>query len=456
VLFVAPCAFGKTILFSYIAQHAKGNVLIIAHRGELLDQISAALSQFSIAHGFIAAGRHAGPQTAVVVASQQTLIKRLPTLKFTPTLIIVDEAHHCTAQNTLGKILAAFPASKVLGVTATPCRLSGEGLGDIFGTMVIGPTTAELTEQGYLTPARIFAPPTVDTSGLRITAGDFNTKQATDLMDKPKITGSAVAHYLQHAPGQPFVAFCTSIEHAQHVAADFRANSVDAVCIHGQLDTHVRNSIVSDFRAGKIRGLCSVDLVSEGFDVPGIVCGIMLRPTASRSLHIQQIGRCLRLFDGKQSAIILDHVGNCQRHGLPTDPQEWTLEGRAKRAKKPVVLSPRICPQCWAAMPSGTQECTECFYAWPIESRTVEQIDGELVEWVSPKAIKPERLQEYACKTLEDWQRLGEQRGYNKLWAERRYAIRQAKAGMGTGAGAGHTVDGFATAPMGLKEAGAL
>lgn len=444
-LFVAPCAFGKTVVFSFIAHNAKGNVLIIAHRGELIDQISTALSQFSVDHDFIVAGHRSGNRNGakpVIIASQQTLIKRLPNLKDAPSLIVIDEAHHCTAQNTLGKILQAFPASKVLGVTATPCRLSGEGLGDIFDCMVIGPTTAELTEQGYLTPARIFSPPTVDTSGLHIQAGDFKTNEATALMDKPKITGDAVSHYLKHAAGQPFVAFCTSIEHAQHVAQSFRVNGIDAVCIHGQLDRDVRKGIDTDFRAGRITGLCSVDLVSEGYDVTGIVCGIMLRPTASRGLHIQQIGRCLRLHPGKTHAIILDHVGNTQRHGLPTEPQAWTLEGRVKRSKaKPLVLSPRICPQCWAAMPSGSLECSECHYAFPVESRMVEQIDGELVEWITSKTVKPEHIEEWQCKTLADWKQLARKRGYHSSWADRRYEYRNKKAGVGLRSEAHATAD---------------
>jgi hypothetical protein len=147
-------------------------------------------------------------------------------------------------------------------------------------------------------------------------------------------------------------------------------------------------------------------------------------------LHIQQIGRCLRLFAGKSYATILDHVGNTRRHGLPTDPQEWTLEGRTKRSKKPVVLSPRICPQCWAAMPSGTLVCSECQYAFPIESRTVEQIDGELVEWVAPQAVKPERIEEWNCKTESDWIALAVKRGYKNpaWWGRNRYALRQAKS----------------------------
>jgi superfamily II DNA or RNA helicase len=306
VLFVAPCAFGKTVLFGYIAQNAakRGkSILIIAHRTELLDQISDTLKLFDIAHGFIAADR-SRQSHQVMIASIQTLAKRVKYLKFSPDMVIVDEAHHCTRLNTFGKTLAEFPGAKILGVTATPCRLSGEGLGDVFDTMVLGPDTQHLIDCGRLSPFKLFAPPTVDVSGLHIRAGDFDKAETLALMDKPVITGSAVDHYVKHAAGRPFVAFCAGITHAQNVAAQFRGVGIEAVCIHGLMDATVRRNIVSDFRHGRIMGLCSVDLISEGFDVKNIVCGLMLRPTASRGLHIQQIGRCLRLAEGKTGAII--------------------------------------------------------------------------------------------------------------------------------------------------------
>lgn len=432
VLFVAPCAFGKTVLFSFIAQNAgkRGkSVLIVAHRSELLDQISDTLHLFDIDHGFIAAER---PKTTrqVMVASIQTLANRVKYLKFSPDIIIVDEAHHCTKLNTFGKTLAEFPASKLLGVTATPCRLSGEGLGDIFETMILGPDTQHLIDVGRLSPFKLFAPPTVDTSKLHIRAGDFDKAETLALMDKPVITGSAVAHYQKHAAGKPFVAFCAGITHAQNVAAQFRAEGIEAVCIHGMMNSEIRRSVVDDFRTGKIMGLCSVDLISEGFDVKNIVCGLMLRPTASRGLHIQQIGRCLRLADGKEGAIILDHVGNCRRHGLPTDAQQWSLEGRIKkpRSKKQEVTL-RVCPRCWAANKGGTTVCGECQYVFEVESRTVEEIDGELVEWVSAKEPTEKRREEWRARTLEQLQELARQRGYSPAWARIRYQARERKRG---------------------------
>lgn len=432
VLFVAPCAFGKTVLFGYIAQNAakRGkSILIIAHRTELLDQISDTLKLFDIAHGFIAADR-SRQSHQVMIASIQTLAKRVKYLKFSPDMVIVDEAHHCTRLNTFGKTLAEFPGAKILGVTATPCRLSGEGLGDVFDTMVLGPDTQHLIDCGRLSPFKLFAPPTVDVSGLHIRAGDFDKAETLALMDKPVITGSAVDHYVKHAAGRPFVAFCAGITHAQNVAAQFRGVGIEAVCIHGLMDATVRRNIVSDFRHGRIMGLCSVDLISEGFDVKNIVCGLMLRPTASRGLHIQQIGRCLRLAEGKTGAIILDHVGNCRRHGLPTDEQRWTLEGRVKnpRSKKQEVTL-RVCPKCWAANKGGSLVCAECGYLWEVESRQVSEVDGELVEWITSKPPSPKRIEEWNAKSYEQLVALAMARGYQwpEQWAKRRHEYRLAK-----------------------------
>jgi superfamily II DNA or RNA helicase len=432
VLFVAPCAFGKTVLFSFIAQNAlkRGkSTLIIAHRAELIDQISATLLRFQVPHGFIAADR--GKQHfPVMVASIQTLAKRAQYMRFSPDMVIVDECHHCTKLNTFGKTLELFPGAKILGVTATPCRLSGEGLGDIFETMILGPDTQHLIDAGRLSHFKLFAPPTVDVSGLHVRAGDYDKAETLALMDKPTITGDAVSHYQKHAAGKPFVAFCAGITHAQNVAEQFRQNGIEAVCIHGMMDNDTRRSIVNDFKQGRIRGLCSVDLISEGFDVPDIQCGLMLRPTASRALHIQQIGRCLRLSQGKAFATILDHVGNCSRHGLPTEPQHWSLEGKVKnpRSKKQEVKL-RICPKCWAAQGPQVTVCSECGHEWVVEGRHVEQVSGELVEWVAAKQPKPARVEEWQAKTLEQLIALARSRGYKspEFWARKRYDYRLAR-----------------------------
>ena len=424
-LFVAPTGSGKTVLFSYIAQNAvrKGHsVLILAHRGELLDQISDTLSRFGVDHGFIAAGRPVADRLTQV-ASVQTLARRDPRAF---DLVIVDEAHHATARNALGKILSAHAGARLLGVTATPARLSGEGLGDLFDTLLLGPTVSELTALGLLAPARVFAPAAPDLSGVAVRAGDFVQAQSAAVMNKASVTGDVIDHYQRLAPGRPFVGFCVSIQHATDTAAQFRAAGIHAVEVHGRMDAATRRSIIEDFRRGRLLGLLSVDLISEGFDVPGIHCGISLRPTASLGLWPQQIGRCLRIAPGKTDAIILDHAGNALRHGLPTDEQPWTLEGRAKGKRGPNAVQLRICPNCFAAMSIRVQACRECGHAVEVKSRPLLELDGELTEITA----KRDRAAEQArARGLAELVAVAKSRGYRRplLWAKHVLAGRQAK-----------------------------
>lgn len=311
-------------------------------------------------------------------------------------------------------------AMKLLGVTATPTRLSGEGLGDVFDTMILGPTTQELTDQGLLSPVRVFAPPSVSTAELHIRAGDFIQSESAALMDKPKITGDAVTHYRKYADGLPFIAFTCSLAHGEHVAADFRANGISALLIHGQMDRHTRKGIVNDYRNKKLTGLISVDLVGEGFDIPGIHCGIFLRPTASKGLWIQEFGRILRIAEGKSVAIALDHAGNTARHGLPTDPQNWTLAGTDKARRKAAQDAPvnvRICPQCFAASSARATVCRECGQEFKVEGRQVEEVSGELVEIQRKEA----RREQGRADTLEALIEIGRARGYANpgYWARK-------------------------------------
>lgn len=430
VLLVAPTGSGKTVMFSYISASAVAKskrIWIMAHRVELVDQISETLKRFNVSHGFIAAGYPRSPRMHVQVCSVQTLIRRMPE-NLPPDLIIIDEAHHATLANTIGRILAAYPKAMRLGVTATPTRLSGEGLGDVFKTMVLGPTTQQLIDLGALSPVTVYAPPTVDLSALHIRAGDFVTSEAAEAMDKPKITGDAVTHYRKHADGKRAVAFCTSVEHARHVALSFVDAGYKSVHIDGTMERQARKALVDDYQRGKIHVLTSCDLVSEGFDCPGIEVGISLRPTASTGLWIQQVGRCLRTADGKDRAIILDHAGNTLRHGLPTDDREWSLEGRERKARGTgeANISVRVCTQCFSAQPSGLPNCKHCGFAFPIAARKVEEVEGELQEVT---ASRKARQEQGSARSIEELIEIGKMRNYRDpiAWANYVYRGRQAK-----------------------------
>ena len=380
-LLVSPTGSGKTLMFSYIsAGMAKNNkrILIIAHRRELLKQISAALRRVGVTHSVLASGTPGIPRSNVVVASVFTLANRL---KFfpAPDLIIGDEAHHFTPNSTWGKVVAAFPKSRVLGVTATPERLDGKGLGLMFDDMVMGPTVSELTAQGFLSRAVVYAPSIPDLGSVKSRMGDYVQSQLEDAMDKPVITGSAVAHYTKYAAGKRAIAFCVSVKHAKDVAQDFRAAGYTASHVDGGMDEKERDSVLKAFEDGRIQVLTSCDLVSEGFDLPAVEVAILLRPTKSLSLYLQQCGRAIRPHDEKDHTIILDHAGNTMRHGFIDDEREWVLtDGEARKgAKKDAVASIRTCTQCFAVhkpMPA----CPMCGFAYPLKSRKVMQQDGEL------------------------------------------------------------------------------
>ncbi len=433
-LYVLPTGGGKTVLFASIAHSAdrRGKrVLILAHRVELVDQIVTALKQFDVNPNIIAAGYHntAGrvSNRSVSVASVQTLIRRLD-LYPSPTLVVCDEAHHATAGNSWSEIMRHYTDAKRLGVTATPVRLDGRGLASTFDHLICGPNVPELIAMGFLVRPRVFAPPTVDTSGLHIRMGEYRAEETQALMDVPVITGSALDHYRKHADGLPGLAFCTSVQHADHVADQFRTAGVSAIALNGGTDKEVRRLAVQDFRDGKIKILASCDLFSEGFDAPGAHIGILLRPTASEGLFLQQVGRLLRPAHGKTHAIILDHVGNTQKFGMPDEAREWTLTSDIvhKKKAKPGV---RVCPRCFAASPARARTCVECGTVFEVQARQeVEEREGELVELTAEQiARRRERQNQGRAATLEQLTNIARIKGYSPGWALKVLEGREAK-----------------------------
>lgn len=384
VLFVLPTGGGKTICFSYIAEQAsrRGNrICILVHRDELVDQTSRSLHDIGVVHGIIASNRSMDLSCAVQVASVWTLARRLH--RIPPgffQLLIVDEAHHAVA-GSWAKVIAHYASARVLGVTATPERLDGKGLIDHFDDLVVGPDTAWLTANGFLAPAKVYAPPgAIDTSKIRTRMGDFRMDDAERQLQEGGIMGDAVTHYARHIFPGTAIAFCCSIAHAEAVAEAFQAAGYRARSIDGTMDKAERRSLIRALGTGEVQVLTSCMIISEGTDVPSVTGAILLRPTQSLSLYLQMVGRCLRPAPGKAHAVINDHVGNSLRHGLPTDPREWSLEGRVKRLKKDAAAPVKVCPGCFAAIPSASRACPECGHEFEAEKREFTTIEGDLVE----------------------------------------------------------------------------
>lgn len=379
VVYVLPTGGGKTTIIAQKVQTFPGNVLIDAHRRELVDQIS---SRLGVEHGIISPHHRPQYYHRVQVGMVQSIVGRLSNPFFPrPGLIITDEAHHAVSPS-YAKIMQAFPEAQVLGVTATPERLDGKGLGQYFDDMVVGPSTADLTAMGYLVPARIFSGrQVIDTAGIKTQMGDFAKGAVADAADKPRITGDAVEHYARLGKGMPFLANCVNVAHSEHVAEQFRAAGYRVVSVDGTTEDRVRRNAVRDLATGALDGICNCDLFGEGVDIPVLFCMISLRPTQSLALWLQQCGRVLRPADGKDYALILDHAGNYERHGLPDEPREWSLGGRAKSKgkKEENKIRVRLCPDCFGVhMPAPV--CPYCGHAYKVEPRVIEQVEGVLVE----------------------------------------------------------------------------
>jgi superfamily II DNA or RNA helicase len=417
VLFTAPCGSGKTIIFSYIAEQAARkdmSVLLLAHRQELIEQISESLTAFKIPHGKILAGR---VQTDDKIQVGMILTTGRRTHKLKPDLIIHDECHRSLCQSSQ-TIFNAFPLARILGVTATPGRTDGAGLGTVYQRLITGPSTKKLIEGGFLAPHKIFCPPSlIDLKGVDRIAGDYNLGELDERLRKPGITGDAIEHYMRISPDKQFVVFCVSRNHAAEVSRDFIKAGIPCDNIDGSMNKKMRDNILSRLRSGALQGVTSCDLISEGFDLPAINTAILLRPTQSLIVYIQQVGRALRPAEGK-TAIILDHCNNVFRHGLPDENRKWSLEGIIKKTKESFEI--RRCKICFAVYKSGPGACPMCGAESLVKSKLLKISDGELVE-ITAAMIKEEKFRgNYEkCHSIEDIKIMARARGYKSGWAIR-------------------------------------
>jgi len=370
---------GKTVVFSHVVQNAvaKGKrVLVLAHRRELIRQASAKLDWCGVPHGIIAAGEDRDHDAQVIVASIQTVARRLGSLpQF--DLIVLDEAHHAVA-GSWSKLLASQPQAFLLGVTATPARLDGKGLGKHcgghFDAIVLGPTMQDLIDQGYLAPCKVFLPAAgIDTRGVKKIAGDYDEGELEGRADA--VTGDAVKEFQKLPAGTTAIAFCVTVKNAERVAQAFRDAGVKSTAVHGGMAKPERDAAIAGLEDGTVTVLTSCEIVSEGLDVPSVGCVILLRPTKSLTMCRQQIGRGMRPKADGSALIVLDHARNCLEHGLPTDVIDWTLDGVEKdESKKPPP--PWQCLSCGVLNAPARTECKECGAAKPWRCATTPMRRG--------------------------------------------------------------------------------
>jgi superfamily II DNA or RNA helicase len=339
-LLVAPTGSGKTIMAREIVDGAVrkgGKVLFLAPRRELIYQTADKLVQAGIYHGILMAGEAQTLHRPVQVACIPTLHARcLRTNRAAlpqASVVLVDEAHLAVAQMTRD-ILAQYPDAVIIGLTATPCRGDGRGLGEIFDRIVPGPTVAELTQDGFLVPARYFAPSAPDLAGVKITAGDFNERQLGERMDRPKLVGDVVSNWLRLARNRTTVVFATNVAHAMHLREEFERAGVATAHVDGETPPEERKGILRRLSEGHIEVITSVDVLTYGFDCPRLSCAILARPTKSITRYLQSIGRVLRPFAGKADALIIDHAGSVDEHGFADEPREWRLDGATHKERQ--------------------------------------------------------------------------------------------------------------------------
>lgn len=398
VLAVLPTGGGKTQVFCTIAELAQQrgkHVLILVHRKELLDQAIARLRQMRI------------PQRLINVASIQR--RNLPGAD----LVIVDEAHHATARTWQQK-LARYP--KVLGFTATPQRLDGKGLSGVFDAMVQGPSVADLMAGGYLSPYRLFCPPgQADLFGVKRRAGDYARDQLEERVNQRRVLAAAVKNWKLYAGGRQTLGFCVSLAHMHHMRGCFTEAGISCDTVDGSMPKTDRDAVIGRFRLGLTKVLLSVDLIGEGFDVPACDCVLLLRPTTSLALHLQQVGRALR--PSSQDAVILDCAGNSMMHGLPDEPRQWSLEGQRKERGGGVAPVPvRVCPRCFGVH-RPAPVCPFCGHIHQVEQRTLIEEDITLTD--RTEEIRKMRREVGQARTREDLMAVAQARGYKRGWVER-------------------------------------
>lgn len=402
-LIVSPCGSGKSVIISEIARMTTDNnkrVLFLVHRRELIDQIRNTFSKNDVNLDLVEFGM------------VQTIKNKLDKID-KPDLIITDESHHAKAK-TYMKIYEHFEDVLKLGFTATPVRLDGSGLSDVNDIMIEEVDVQYLIDNEFLSPFRYFAPKLIDDDELKLSSiREFTNKSIDEAMNN-KIFGDAVRHYKKIANDEKAIAYCHSVESSIKTAQTFNANGIPAAHIDGKTPKDLRDKIIQDFRNGTIKVLSNVEIIGEGFDVPDCSTVILLRPTQSLSLYIQMAMRGMRYRPNKTS-IIIDHVGNVERHGLPNMKREWSLNSKKTKNKKKADAPVKICDNCFNTVHSNTRICDFCGYEFPVEEKEIEIVeDAELEELDTSFTLDLEAPED--CTTMKELHQLAKKRKYKPGW----------------------------------------
>lgn len=411
VLIVSPPGSGKSVIIAEIARLTTlkhNRVLFFVHRKELVKQIKDSFIQQNVNLNYC---------TILTVGKVAHRLKILPK----PNLIIVDESHHSRAK-TYQKIFNYYSDVPRLGFTGSPWRMSGKGFEDIYSAMVEGPTTKWLISHHKLAPFTLYGYQLGDKSKLKVgSTGDYTNKSMDDF-SKSIIHGDIVKSWWKFAHGRQTIIYCHSTEFSKKVAQAFRNEGISAVHVDAKTPQKKRDQIMKDFKTAKISILCNVDLVSEGFNVPDCSCVVLLRPTKSLVIYLQQAMRAMR-YQPDKKAIIIDQVGNFERFGLPDQEREWTLKDRKKtphRENTNEGIAIKTCPKCFAVIEASLTTCPICSHDFTPEIRELEQKREQELQKIEAERINRRNIANKKVSELTSFKELaiyGKARGFKPGWA---------------------------------------
>lgn len=406
-LIVLPCGGGKSYIFAEMIRRTKGEVLVLTHRQELKRQHEQLLSDLGITNARVS-----------MILTEANRLGGHPK----PSLIIADEAH-LSRSNSWMKVIEYYDTYTV-GMTATPCRLDGKNLGSIYDCLIEGVDVKWLIENHCLAPYEYYAPTLVDTSNLRVVAGDYVISDLEQLMNERIIYGDVIKEYRKIAENERSIVYCVSVKHAERTCDAFNQSGIRAEVLCANTPPKRRKAIMDDFRSGVITILCNVGIISEGISIDEVSCCMLLRPTESVALGVQQMMRCMRYAPGK-TAKIIDFVGNYTRVLLPDSERKWSLTENVQKRKltdENGNFYIRCCPECFMTFKTDIQ-CPFCGAEYPLSPREIKaheeielaritEIEAERVE----KAKKAARMEVGRCNSIADLIKIQRDRGYSPGW----------------------------------------
>lgn len=444
VLIQASTGSGKTEIAMRLILDVPGTVLFVVHRKQLVHQTSLKFTQNGIPHSFISGEYPCDLSHRVLICTIQTLHKKRCELE--PMLIIEDEAHHATSK-MYEMLHAKFPNAKYLGLTATPRRMNGQGLGACYDVLIQGPSTLTLIQQGHLATPEIYVPEKTAhlfddiRSELPVSMGDYNPKAINQWFDDNSklIYGDVIQHYRQLANGQPTLVFCPSVKSVYETVDLFNAEGIPSAGIDGSMDDIARQDVLTRFANNTIKCLMSCDLIGEGIDIGEVYAVILLRLTKSLTIFLQQIGRALRVTANKHTCIIIDHVNNCEQFGPPWIQRYWTLDGYSNRTKTDSLsgVNLRLCTKCGNYIKSNLLVCPHCGKVFKSKSKVFKTIyedlqkitiesSQQLIEKTVQTILNKEQWK--MLKTREDFVAFAKEKGWNnpEVWADKKLAEKKA------------------------------